>query len=222
MERSGELTGRPGGRQRFYRFTPLAQAEARLGLARIMEPLPRAWDRRWTVVQLRFSSRQRTERERVVAALHAGGFRSPMPGVFMHPRGLIGEMESIATEVGHEHVMVFSGRRVGGPDDGAFVRGLWDVEGLERRYRSFLLTWRGDTRRRQWRNEEAFAARFALVFSYLDIAWNDPELPATLLPARWPGGRARAMARQLYRRLQPEALQLCQALLAGSKVSVPA
>jgi hypothetical protein len=30
------------------------------------------------------------------------------------------------------------------------------------------------------------------------------------------------MARQLYRRLQPEALQLCQALLAGSKVSVPA
>ena len=222
MERSGELAGRTEGRQRFYRFTPLARAEARLGLARIMEPLPRAWDGQWTIVHLRFPARRRTERERVVAALHAGGFRSAMPGLFMHPRGSIREIESIASEVGHEHVMVFRGRRAGGPNDASFVRGHWDVDGLGGRYRTFLMTWRADTRRRQWRSEEAFAARFALVFSYLDIAWNDPEVPATLLPARWPGGRARAMARQLYRRLQPEALQLCQALLGASNASVPA
>ena len=37
MERSGELHGRSEGRQRFYRFTPLAQAEAALGLARMQE-----------------------------------------------------------------------------------------------------------------------------------------------------------------------------------------
>ena len=222
MERSGELAGRSEGRQRFYRFTPLARAEARLGLARIMDPLPRGWDGHWTVVHLRFAARHRTQRERVVAALHAGGFRSAMPGVLIHPRGAIGEIESIAAEVGYEHLMVFRGRRAAGPDDGAFARALWDLDGLERRYRAFLLTWRADMRRRHWRNEEAFAARFALVFSYLDIAWNDPELPSTLLPARWPGGRARNLARQLYRRLQPEALQLCQMLLNPSKASVSA
>src|SRR6185503_17631984 len=50
--------GRVEGRQRFYRFTPLARAEARLGLARIMDPLPRGWDGQWTIVHLRFSSRE--------------------------------------------------------------------------------------------------------------------------------------------------------------------
>ena len=220
MEQSGELAGRSAGRQRFYRFTPLARAEARLGLARIMEPLAEGWDGTWTIVHLRFGTGQRTARERVIAALHAAGFRSPMPGVFLHPRDHRGDIDALAQETGHDRVLVFRGKRIGGPDDGAFARSLWDLDGLDRRYRAFRSTWSGDARRRQWRSEEAFAARFALVFSYLDIAWHDPELPATLLPARWPGGQARAIARDLYRRLQPGALQLSEAVLSRSRSGV--
>jgi phenylacetic acid degradation operon negative regulatory protein len=221
MEQSGELAGRVDGRQRFYRFTPLAGAEARLGLARIMDPPPRGWDGEWTIVHLRFAAGQRTERERVIAALHAGGFRGTMPGVFLHPRGPATPIEALAEEAGHQHVMVFQGRRAGGPDDDSLARALWDIDALERLYRAFLASWRADGRRRRWRGEQAFAARFALVFSYLDIAWNDPELPAALLPVRWPGGSARALARQLYLRLQPKALRYCERILSRSKGAVP-
>ena len=87
----------------------------------------------------------------------------------------------------------------------------------------FLGAWGGDARRARWSPEEAFAARFALVFSYLEIAWNDPELPSALLPGRWPGGRARRLARGLYGRLQPGALRYGRALLAPSSLlAVPA
>ena len=36
-----------------------------------MDPLPRGWDGSWTIVSLRFGAGQRTDRERVIAALHA-------------------------------------------------------------------------------------------------------------------------------------------------------
>ena len=220
MERSGELHGRSEGRQRFYRFTPLAQAEAALGLARIMDPLPAEWDGQWTMVHLRFGTRHRTERERVVAALQSGGFRSPGPGVFLHPRERAEAIRSIVDQGGSHRMTVIRGRREGGPADSAFVRALWDLDGLAARYREFLDAWSGDARRRHWEPEEAFAARFALVFSYLDIAWNDPELPLELLPAQWPGARARELARTLYRRLQPGALRQCQELLHRSSQGV--
>jgi phenylacetic acid degradation operon negative regulatory protein len=222
MERSGELAGRAEGRQRFYRFTPLAQAEASLGLARIMEPAPGAWNREWTLVHLRFGAKRRTERERVVAALHTGGFRSPGPGVFLHPRARVSDIRAIVEAGGSRRMTVLRGRREGGPSDADFVRELWDPEGLALRYRRFLDEWSGDERRRHWSMEDAFAARFALVLSYLDVAWNDPDLPRALLPQRWPGARARRLARGLYRRLQPGALRVCQGLLHRSLKAVPA
>jgi phenylacetic acid degradation operon negative regulatory protein len=222
MERSGELTGRPEGRQRVYRFTPLARAEAGLGLARIRDPLPDAWDGRWTIVHLRFGVGRRMERERTVATLFAGGFRSAMPGVFLFPREKAQALRPVVDAVGHDRVAVFTGTREAGPPDGAFVRSLWDVDGLARRYRGFITAWQSDARRKRWRKEEAFAARFALVFSYLEIAWNDPELPLQLLPSGWPGGRARTIARTLYERLLPGALEVSQSLLAPSKRELPA
>ena len=36
-----------------------------------------------------------------------------------------------------------------------------------------------------------FALRFAVVLAFLEVAWKDPELPASMLPPQWPGVKAR-------------------------------
>jgi len=60
----------------------------------------------------------------------------------------------------------------------------------------------------------AFVLRFAVVFDYLEAAWQDPELAPSLLPAKWAGTRARRLARELYRRLLPGALAFGDSLHA--------
>jgi phenylacetic acid degradation operon negative regulatory protein len=46
-------------------------------------------------------------------------------------------------------------------------------------------------------------ARTLMVHDFRRLLLRDPELPAVLLPARWPGQQARDLCRELYQRLLP-------------------
>ena len=49
-------------------------------------------------------------------------------------------------------------------------------------------------------------ARLAVVLWYLPIAWDDPELPTSLLPQYWSGFKAREVAREIYEKFWPGTL----------------
>lgn len=51
------------------------------------------------------------------------------------------------------------------------------------------------------REQTAFLLRTLLIHDYRRLLLRDPELPDVLLPAHWPGHEARALCRDLYRRL---------------------
>jgi phenylacetic acid degradation operon negative regulatory protein len=49
--------------------------------------------------------------------------------------------------------------------------------------------------------ESAFLLRILLIHDYRRLLLRDPELPDVLLPADWPGQKARLLCKELYRRL---------------------
>jgi phenylacetic acid degradation operon negative regulatory protein len=51
--------------------------------------------------------------------------------------------------------------------------------------------------------ENAFLVRTLLIHDVRRLLLRDPQLPESLLPAHWPGSRARLLCRDLYRKLLP-------------------
>jgi phenylacetic acid degradation operon negative regulatory protein len=217
MERDGELVSRRAGRAKRYRATPLAWAEIESGTDKILRPLARTWDGRWTVVSYAFEARERVARERVRAVLAAEGFGAIGPGVFVHPRDRGGRIVVAADAQGMgDRLAAFRGRRLTAGTDADFARSVWELREPARRYRCFLEGYRPLARRaRSLPPPTAFALRFAVVLDYLRAAWSDPELPPALLPRDWPGPEARTLARDLYRALLPAALAHGDAIRDG-------
>jgi phenylacetic acid degradation operon negative regulatory protein len=209
MEREGELLSRRTGRAKRYRATPLAWAEIETGADKILRPLERSWDGRWTVVAYAFEGSERVERERIRAVLNAEGFGSIGPGMFVHPRDRGGRIIAAADEQGlGARLEAFRGRRLSSGTDAEFVRCVWNLREPARRYRRFRKRYGPLTgRARTLPPPVAFALRFAVVLDYLAAAWSDPELPPRLLARDWPGPHARALAGALYRDLLPAALE---------------
>lgn len=212
MEGSRELVSRTEGRAKHYRLSPYARAEAEAGLAKIMGQAPGRWDGQWTLVHFRPGTEDRIERERLREILRAEGFAAAGNGLFVHPRDRSARLLAAAREPGAGELLnTFRARRVGARDHRGFVAAHWDLSGLAVRYRAFLSRYRPEGHSGA-APESAFLLRFALVFDYLEIAWDDPELPPALLPHDWPGMRARSRVRDLYRRLLPGAIAFGDAL----------
>jgi phenylacetic acid degradation operon negative regulatory protein len=105
---------------------------------------------------------------------------------------------------------------VGGGDDRALVRELWDLAALGARYRAFVRRYAPLARStaQGWSRTpaDAFAVRFAYMFDIFRITWDDPSLPAEFLPEGWLGGEARAIAQTLGDRLREAALAFAESV----------
>jgi phenylacetic acid degradation operon negative regulatory protein len=64
---------------------------------------------------------------------------------------------------------------------------------------------------------ESFCLRALLIHHYRRRLLRDPALPDALLPARWPGHRARSLTRALYARLAPDSDAHLDAVLEESR-----
>ena len=206
MEASKELESRVVGRGKFYRLSAAARAEAEAGLAKIMDDDTQPWDGEWTLVQFRAGTETQVERERLREVLRAEGFAAMANGLYLHPRDRSARLLAAARDHGvRDMVEVFRGRRIDGEDDRALVARHWNLDDIASRYDAFVERFE-PLARATFPTEAAFVLRFAVVFDYLEAAWQDPELTPALLPPKWAGTRARRLARDLYKRLLPGAL----------------
>jgi phenylacetic acid degradation operon negative regulatory protein len=69
---------------------------------------------------------------------------------------------------------------------------------------------------------DAFVLRTLLIHEYRRVLLKSTELPPALLPAHWPGHRARALTASLYRRLHAAASDYCQSALENAAGPLPA
>ena len=200
MSNSGELIARKVGRNKLYRPGPYMEREIAAGRARILGGADDGWDGDWTLVQYATTSNDRNARERIRSILGVHGFAPLGNGVFVHPRDHGKTIADLVSETGlSEIVHVFRGRFVGGETDRDLIGGLWDLDDMAKRYCAFLkLAGQVETCRATATNLQAFQLRYFVVLEFLNIAWQDPDLPLDLLPKDWPGREAKERARLLY------------------------
>src|SRR3712207_727188 len=86
-------------------------------------------------------------------------------------------------------------------------RRAWDLDEVGAAYEQFVADQRPLVSAVNGRSsdEEAYAARFRLVHAWRAFLFRDPQLPASLLPPRWPGVSAAGFFDKHASRLRPAA-----------------
>ena len=216
MEKADVLQARKTGRHKIYSPSPYSQASIDAGAEKLMAPSDQEWSGEWTLVHARFDGDRRLDREQVRTVLRSEGFAPLGPGVYIHPRVRADRLlNALRARELSRFVTVIRGR-VEGQDPAELAAEAWDLEALARGYRQLidryepLLAGDFDTR---WSGAAGFALKFAVVLDYLEVAWNDPDLPRHVLPPRWPGYRTRRLVGALNARLLPLAVAFSDAVM---------
>jgi phenylacetic acid degradation operon negative regulatory protein len=220
MERNGALLTRREGRTKWYRPSATTQAVMDAGVARVTEPTSEAWDGEWTLVHFRIGEDERERRDRIRDVLLVEGFGALGPGLYVHPRDRTERLVTAAKALGlATRLNVFRGAHVAGMDDPRLVHELWDLAALASRYRRFIRRYAPIAKApmARWTPKDAFALRFAFMFEFFRITWDDPSLPSPLLPAEWPGEEARTVADTLMTALLPGAIAYGDEVLTGAR-----
>jgi phenylacetic acid degradation operon negative regulatory protein len=193
-----------------YQLTPKAARRLDETAARLHRTGRVPWDGRFDLVLLR-----RPPAPRVARRLADLGY------------GMLGEHSWLAARPSDEVDGLLTGASVdyerfsaahagGSPGVTAMVRRAWDLPQIGRGYEEFVATHRPVVSAVTARStdEEAYAARFALVHSWRAFTARDPQLPTALLPSPWPGAGAAHFFERHAARLRPAADRFVERCLA--------
>jgi phenylacetic acid degradation operon negative regulatory protein len=207
--REGWLAARQDGRRSLYRLTAAGLRRFEHAYRRIYAPPGEAWNGRWEIVLAPGAALSTPERRDLRKELGWEGFGAIAAGVFARParagaRDALGE---IVRALGLEQrVVVLAARDAPGfkarPLQ-ALAGDRWDLAALATEYRRFigrfdpvLETFRAGT---DVDPEQCFVVRSLLIHAFRCVTLHDPQLPAELLPPRWPAAAAYALCRDFYR-----------------------
>lgn len=194
------------GRRTSYRLTPQGWELLDSGRDRIFSHESEPWEDdggRWTLVLTRTADRAaRDEFRKRLAWL---GFGSLQPATWIAPgdrraralRALddqpAGEGDVFLTHTGDLE------------RDRDIASRAWDLEALGGGYRRFIE--RNEAPIADLADDEALVRRVALTDEYRRFPYDDPDLPARLLPAEWPGAVAHALFADRHTALGPAAVR---------------
>jgi phenylacetic acid degradation operon negative regulatory protein len=182
-----------------YRATPRAIERLSEAAARIYRSRPEPWDGRWRLVFVDLPE-ARGARARLRQELTYLGLAEHAPGVWLSPFDRP-EADHVVARAGGRarHALAVELR----PDP----VNAWDLSRVAESYAG----WPGvadslvqdESDRHRDEDEGSFAARFRLVHEWRKFLFDDPGLPAELLPADWPGVPAAELFTREAARLKP-------------------
>lgn len=201
------------GRRANYRLTPLGLHRFEEAARHIYATHAPAWDRKWRLL-IQVGELSPRERDALRRSMQWQGFGEITPGTFVHPGAdLAACIEALDTDgltalrPRLMPLLTSSGGAPGMASDAGMVQRAWDLPTLAAGYQAFVRDYRplekelaGLKRRQKGLSPEwAFVARTLLIHDYRRLLLRDPELPAELLPAQWPGQLARELCADVYR-----------------------
>ena len=128
------------------------------------------------------------------------------------------EAETVLAEADVAYERFSASHAAGSPGAAKVVGRAWDLAGIGQAYEEFIAAQRPVVTAVNARStdEEAYAARFRLVHAWRSFLFRDPQLPAALLPARWPGSTAATFFDRHAARLRPGADRFVERCLAST------
>jgi phenylacetic acid degradation operon negative regulatory protein len=149
---------------------------------------PRAWDGRWLLVVVRVPEERRDVRHLIRSQLAWAGFGSLGNGLWISPHvDREAEVTRIVRDLSVAELLSFRAEFGGIGAPARVVADAWELDAVAERYREFA---RRFGRLRARTAETAFRAQTELVHTWRKFPFLDPDLPADMLPARWPRARA--------------------------------
>jgi phenylacetic acid degradation operon negative regulatory protein len=193
------------GRRSYYGLSDIGLQRVRHADRRIYEFNLPTWDGRWTLVLLengmRASMRQDLKRE-----LLWESFGQLSPGIFAHPHVDHQSLQEILrAAMAEDRVAVLSAQSLddyGRKPLQALMHDTFKLAKVEQAWQQFITRFApAEALLASLTQSEAFFLRTLLIHEYRRVLLRDPNLPAALLPADWPGLRARELCEVLYRGL---------------------
>ena len=197
----GWLEGESVGRYTRWRLTGRGRrmlGSATLRVARSIVEEPDEWDGIFSMLVIVEPVADRSSRDRLVTGLDFEGFGALAPNLWVavgsaERPGVEAVLESCGLTDG---VLRFEARTVAGVATAAEVVALaWDLGPAAEAQRAFISEF---AEAAPADDREAFALRTRMAHEWRELLSLDPSLPARLLPADWPGPRARAVFQRRY------------------------
>lgn len=187
--RDGWLMGQRRGRRTRTTLSDHAVQLLRPGAERIYSfAEPWQWDGRWLVLILRVPEHRREVRHQLRSRLAWAGLGSLGGGVWLTPH--VDREAELSAAIDDEPAaeatsFLASLGQLGSP--ATVVTAAWDLDGVREHYSDFIADFR---RSRPASAAAMFRMQTLLVHAWRKFPFLDPDLPAELLPSRWPRQRA--------------------------------
>lgn len=232
LARDGWLAARTEGRRSRYRLT--AEGARRFADAhrRIYAPPDATWEGEWQIVLVPPDIASAARRSALRDALAWEGFGTFAPALYARPAHRDAPVPSLLTLPPFATtVTMLRAREV--PRDGGGAGALatrvaaaWSLPSLARNYRRFVARFTGAALALRAAKAvldpaQCFVVRTLLIHAYRRTLLRDPQLPAALLSAEWPGANAYELAHEVYRLTQDAAERYLAATIAGDGETLP-
>lgn len=201
------------GRRSDYLLTGAGERRCADAARQIYAPHAPGWDRRWRLLLL-LGPLPPKDRDALRRALFWRGFGALGAGAFVHPGAdLPAAFDALVADgLGHllpelVPLLAADASLAGSASHADLVARAWDLSELGRSYGEFIklysptLTQLRAGPQAVCDDDQAFLLRLLLIHDYRRVLLRDPQLPEVLLPVGWAGEAARALCKELYRRL---------------------
>jgi phenylacetic acid degradation operon negative regulatory protein len=231
LAREGWVSARSRGRRSQYRLTAEGLRRFEDAYRRIYAPPDSSWNGRWDILLAPSAALRPDERAELRTELGWAGFGAIAPGLFLRPGHPARRAAALATlrALGVERrvalLSAVDGDRLGGRELDRLVRESWDLEAVAAEYKAFIARFgpviRAFRKLKRLDPEQCFVVRTLLIHDFRRATLHDPQLPAALLPRRWPGPAAYALCRDFYRLTHKHAERHLAATLAREGGTLP-
>ncbi|TQN42281.1 PaaX family transcriptional regulator [Blastococcus colisei] len=192
MRKEGWFDTHREGRQVVHTLSDKAWRLLDEGRTRIFERGHQPWDGQWRMVIYAVSEQDRAERERLRRTLSWLGFGPLATATWISPHEALDDVERALSGTS-ARLDLLTCRSRDRATDLDMVDRAWDLKTLGRDYQDLVARLEALPPVAElvaMSGPDALRRRIELVADYRHFPFRDPDLPADLLPADWPGGRA--------------------------------
>jgi phenylacetic acid degradation operon negative regulatory protein len=208
------------GGHALYTLTQAGSERLREIHPRIFSPKHSVWDGQWTILTYSVPERLARHRDRLRRELTFLGYGSLTPATWISPNPLVEvTLRHLSLRNLDQYVHLFRARQAGSQSPSSLMKRCFNLDAVQRQYARFIKNWSKFpgkiTATNRPSDNECFVAKIRLLYDFGDFLYQDPFLPAELLPAGWLGHEAWRLFRDSYLLLMEPALTFFESCYEG-------